>query len=171
MQSNCEIKISFLEIYKENVTDLLEGHTSHRRMASPKSGAANCGGAQKEGFGKSMRDRSSSFIIHQKQPGQEDRGQNKTNLRGKSRTFYLEQDKLEDIVSKKRQQDAAASGASPNKSVLIDANQTGRKSTALARYNNSALRDGAKLQYKVKENAIKGVYVDNLSEVICSTAE
>ena len=28
-----------------------------------------------------------------------------------------------------------------------------------------------KLQYKVKENAVKGVYVDNLSEVVCSSAE
>ena len=26
LRGNCEIKISFLEIYKEHVTDLLEGH-------------------------------------------------------------------------------------------------------------------------------------------------
>lgn len=27
LEANCEIRISFLEIYKENITDLLEGHT------------------------------------------------------------------------------------------------------------------------------------------------
>ena len=26
LQKNCEIRISFIEIYKESVTDLLEGH-------------------------------------------------------------------------------------------------------------------------------------------------
>ena len=30
---------------------------------------------------------------------------------------------------------------------------------------------GEKKQYNVKENAIKGVYVQNLSEVVCHTAE
>ena len=36
LEANCEIKISFLEIYKEHVTDLLEGHTA-RRLAKGKN--------------------------------------------------------------------------------------------------------------------------------------
>ena len=38
----------------------------------------------------------------------------------------------------------------------------------------SSFRDvmrGEKKQYTVKENAIKGVYVQNLSEIICESAE
>ena len=62
LKGNCEIKISFLEIYKENVTDLLEGYVSasgtnkhnNSKLSSP-------AGARRDGHN---RDRSSSFIIH-----------------------------------------------------------------------------------------------------------
>ena len=41
----------------------------------------------------------------------------------------------------------------------------------MVKYNSSFIRDSSKLQYKVKENNVKGVYVDNLSEVVCLTVE
>lgn len=35
----------------------------------------------------------------------------------------------------------------------------------------SPQKHNSKVQYKVKENNVKGVYVDNLSEVVCLTVE
>ena len=60
LQGNCEIKVSFLEIYKENVTDLLEGHTQDPKNSTKKSVSPKRATVEKESLG---RDRSSSFVI------------------------------------------------------------------------------------------------------------
>ena len=39
LEKNCEIKISFLEIYKEHVTDLLEGHKTRNKNAMTNNGS------------------------------------------------------------------------------------------------------------------------------------
>ena len=78
---NCEIKVSFLEIYKEQVTDLLEGHVQ------PKGRPRKA----------SLRNHSSSFAIHRVQDGGKDAenaddapyaDSGQPSQRTKARTFY-----------------------------------------------------------------------------------
>ena len=168
LKGNCEIKISFLEIYKENVTDLLEGYVSTNGATKQNSKPSSPVGARRDGHN---RDRSSSFIIHPNLASQ-DGSSVAASQRTKSKTFYVEQDKLEESINKKRSKfhKEGGGGISPPKN-LQDASNTGRKSSAVQKFNLSFRGIENKLQYKVKENAVKGVYVDNLSEVVCLSAE
>lgn len=83
LAQNCEIKISFLEIYKETVTDLLGGH-SERRVKL-----------------RHNRNHSSSMGFDGGKMDDDQNSQLSANKRMKAKTFYNDQE-LEDIVKQKR---------------------------------------------------------------------
>lgn len=85
------IKVSFLEIYKENVTDLLEGHVQPKTKTKNKK--------------NNQRNLSSSFAVHRDEKGNIDEAQQNrsqtTSNRTKARTFYGVQG-LDEIEKKKQ---------------------------------------------------------------------
>ena len=85
LESNCQIKIAFIEIYKDSVTDLLEDHQQQYPQ-------------HKKAKNNLSRRHSASFVFANNNIGSA--AADSTN-RTKAKTFYGERE-LEDIVIKKR---------------------------------------------------------------------
>ena len=99
---------------------------------------------------------SQSFAVNQNDV----RESKTTKARTKARTFYGQQD-LEDIIQSKRSK-FELDANSPNHN--LDVSITSRRT-------EKPLPSHQRKQYTVKENALRGVYVQNLSEVTCKNAE
>lgn len=143
MEQNCEIKISFLEIYKEQVTDLLEGHERARKNAR---------------IASSRRSQKDSFVRNSNY---------QSPLRSKSKTFCADNQDLVSMVNRKRDR-MEQECLSPDNLSSSHRNDNLMRGSFRERTNT---QHADRITYAVKENAIKGVYVQNLSEIVCISAQ
>ena len=85
---SCEVRVSFLEIYKEQITDLLAGHGAPDVKRSPAKRSLNsCHNLQMHSVSSSRLDQENGCEV--------------SSQRAKSKTFYLDQN-LEHLVMRKR---------------------------------------------------------------------
>ena len=165
---NCEIKISFLEVYNDSINDLLD-----KQSESPKFNFRN----RKR---NSRRGSATSLDLHSEEKKDEDLKSKEEPLkksRTKAKTMYGIGD-LQDLKNKnqgklvhdKRQSQAEDQRSNYRFQQPRDSLKNSIQHFTAERASEAGLKEEQK-KYQVKENAIKGVYVKNSVELDCPTAD